>query len=57
MIDILYKLTGGRPMLITQYAFTDAFSGMPIYYCKDKFGRKWMAHGAWSMFRVAVRDE
>ena len=57
MSDILYKLTGGRPMMIEEYAFTDAFSGVPVYYCKDKLGRKWMAHGAWSMFRVAVRDE
>lgn len=52
MRNLLYKPTGGRPMQCEGFAFTDLVSGEMVYYWVDKLGRRWMAHGRWSLFRV-----
>lgn len=52
------RLTGGRPMKLEGLAFVDKVSGRPVNYYVDSFGRRWMAEGRWSRFRVlAVRQE
>ena len=51
---LFYKLSGGRPMNILSHYFTDAVTGEPVYRCRDKFGRRWMANGKWSWFRVRL---
>lgn len=56
MLKWLGYLTGGRPMQIMGYSFTDIVSGLPVFVCKDTFGRYWLANGRWSLFRVA-KDE
>lgn len=33
-------------------SFTDVVSGERVHYWVDRLGRFWMAHGAWSLFRV-----
>ena len=52
MIRWLWKLTGGRPMIREGYAFTDRVSGRGILHMRDRLGRRWLAEGAWSLFRV-----
>jgi hypothetical protein len=49
---LLKKLLDGRPMRRTGYAFTDRVSGRAVYDFVDTLGRKWMAEGPWSLFRV-----
>lgn len=51
---MLKYLTGGRPMLPFDRAFTDSVSGKPVFYCLDAFDRVWLAEGPWSWFRVSV---
>ena len=48
----IMRLTGGRPMILTGFAFTDVISGESVNYYVDRLGRHWMATGAWSLFRV-----
>ena len=37
--------------------FRDVVSGEPVCRFKDKFGRVWLATGAWSQFRIGgIRD-
>lgn len=48
----IFKLTGGRPMARTGFAFTDSVSRESVCYYTDKLGRNWLATGAWSLFRV-----
>lgn len=50
--QIACKITSGRPMIKEGYAFTDSVAGRPVYYWRDRLGRRWMANGAWSLFRV-----
>lgn len=50
----IHKLTGGRPMTREGFAFIDKVSGESVHYWRDKFGRRWMANGPWSSFRVAA---
>lgn len=52
MIKILAHITGGRPMVKGDYRFVDIITLKPVYYFKDYFGREWMAHHRWSLFRV-----
>lgn len=48
------KILGGRPMkLLPIDCFIDRVNHMPVYYWVDTMGRYWMAHGPWSLFRVA----
>ena len=54
---VLWLLTGAvrvwrNRMTIVGYAFTDAVSGQPVYYCEDKHGNLWLAENRWSSFRV-----
>lgn len=51
---VVFALTGGRPMHIVQFCFTDVVVNRPVYLCVDWFGRSWMAHGRWSLFRVSA---
>jgi hypothetical protein len=52
-MSLFYWLTGGRPMRIDYCLFIDRVSGREVFACIDGFGRKWMAEGAWSWFRVS----
>jgi hypothetical protein len=49
---MLWRLTGGRPMRREGYAFTDQVTGKGVLYFRDRLGRKWLAEGPWSFFRV-----
>ncbi len=51
-MKLLWKLTGGRPMRREGFAFTDKVSRISVSYWTDRLGRRWMAEGAWSFFRV-----
>lgn len=46
------RLTGGRPMKREGFAFVDLISGKSVCYYSDAFGRRWLAKGPWSLFRV-----
>jgi hypothetical protein len=48
----LYWLTGGRPMKHVEFLFTDVVSGRGVHSFIDCYGRRWMAEGPWSWFRV-----
>ena len=52
LIEAVERATGGRPMRVIEYAFTDAVSGRGVWYWRDRVGRVWMAENAWSLFRV-----
>jgi hypothetical protein len=52
MFKFLWYLTGGRPMKRLSYEFTDQITGEPVYYWRDKLGRKWMATVSDWFFRV-----
>lgn len=47
-----HSFTGGRPMILMGFAFTDVVSGRPVSYFRDAFGNEYMAEGPWSSFRV-----
>lgn len=52
------QLTGGRPMIIVDFAFLDAVSGEIVFYWRDRLhGRLWLATGSWSVFRVTAAHE
>lgn len=38
-------------MTVERFLFRDSVAGKPVFLCVDKFGRKWMATGAWALFR------
>lgn len=48
----LSHLTGGRPMRRQCFCFTESLSHRPVYLWLDSFGRRWLAAGPWSRFRV-----
>lgn len=51
--QIFYSITGGRPMeKLDEEGFWDSIGGVKVNFYKDGFGRKWMALGKWSLFRV-----
>lgn len=50
--DILHRLLGGRPMRFVRFCFTDVVNGQPVNFYYDRFGRPWLAHHRWSLFRV-----
>lgn len=52
MRRFLHILTGGRPMRYEGFLFTDIIVNKAVNSYTDYFGRRWMAHGAWSWFRV-----
>jgi len=54
MAGFLTKLLGGRPMRLEGFAFTDVVVGEPVYYYRDRLGRRWLAQSAWARFRVEV---
>lgn len=56
-MKLLRILTGGRPMRRIGYAFTDIVSGKAVYRWEDRYGRKWLAEEAWSLFRVSTSQE
>lgn len=51
-MNLFYLITGGRPMKMNKHLFVDAIDRKNVYSFEDKFGRMWMANGAWSTFRV-----
>lgn len=56
MKNLFWKLTGGRPMKLIGFAFTDRVDGRAVNYYIDKFDRLWLANGPWSRFRVSRRE-
>lgn len=56
-MKLFYWLTGGRPMTIIRQLFVDVVVNKDVYIVQDKFGRKWLAHGKWSLFRVRYNRE
>lgn len=55
MIELFYKITGGRPMtIIDPHYFTDIVSGEAVMLCSDHFNRNWLATNKWGWFRVAT---
>lgn len=53
LVRYIHRLTGGRPMRRDGFAFTDRVSGESVCYWTDRLGRRWLATGAWSWFRVS----
>lgn len=53
---LLCGLLGGRPMKFDGYAFRDIVDGQQVYYYRDGYGRRWMANGQWSLFRVVAKE-
>ena len=53
----LARLTGGRPMIRNEYAFTDTVSGEGVWRWTDRLGRRWLATGAWSLFRLETSGQ
>lgn len=51
-MNLLHRLTGGRPMRQICFCFTDEVVGKRVYYWEDKLGRPWLAYSAWSWFRM-----
>lgn len=57
MKRFFYWLTGGRPMqLHIKNVFRDVVNGQMVHVYTDHKGRDWMAHGRWSLFRVAMSE-
>lgn len=52
MQALIKWLFGGRPMKVLEWRFNDAVQGGAVYLCEDRYGRRWLANGAWSLFRV-----
>jgi hypothetical protein len=52
MKRLLWKLTGGRPMVWIESLFVDYISGRTVSLYADRLGRRWMAEGRWALFRV-----
>ena len=53
LLELFFKLTGGRPMKDRGFNFRDSVSGKSVRNYQDKFGRHWLADsGPWSLFRV-----
>lgn len=53
--ELFYQLTGGRPMTLLEFRFTDKISGEPVYLARDKHDRLWLTSSPWAMFRVPPR--
>jgi hypothetical protein len=51
-MNFIKNLLGGRPMEYEGCAFFDYISGKKVNRYTDTLGRKWLAHSAWSLFRV-----
>lgn len=47
MKRLLFKLTGGRPMIDEGFAFTDRVAKRPVHYFRDRLGRRWLKEPAW----------
>lgn len=56
MTEWMFWLCGGRPMTRGEYRFSEIFTGKPVYYFTDHYGRRWLATDKWAWFRVAVPD-
>jgi len=48
---LLYRLTGGRPMVYADEWFVDCYGWNEADLYVDKLGRKWLAHGRWGFRR------
>lgn len=54
----MYKwITGGRPMRYERAAFIDKVDGRMVCYYVDRFKRRWLAHHAWSLFRMLSANQ
>lgn len=50
---LFFRITGGRPMKREGFALFDYVAQKGIFYYRDRDrGVRWMAEGAWSLFRV-----
>jgi hypothetical protein len=54
--QLLYFITGYRPMKYVEFRFMDTVTWEPVYLWKDKRGRYWLATSAWAFFRVEVEN-
>lgn len=53
MLWLICKLTRGRPMtMVRENYFRDRIDGRMVHIYQDYFGRYWLAHSAWGLFRV-----
>lgn len=52
MMNLIWAITGGRPMTHLMDAFPDVVGGGMVGFYRDKFGRVWLADGPWSSTRV-----
>jgi len=55
-MSFIYWLFDGRPMAHLSLAFIDQVNLRPVYRFVDGHGRRWLAHGAWSIFRVKQKE-
>jgi hypothetical protein len=53
MVKWIWRLTGGRPMTAISTAFIDIVTGERVRIYQDRLGRRWLATGAWDLFRVS----
>lgn len=49
---LFFFLTGGRPMKKVAPGFRDMVTGEMVDTWEDRHGRRWLATGAWSVFRM-----
>lgn len=50
---LVAALTGGRPMTEEEFcAFVDTVTGEYVNGYRDLWGRRWLATGRWSLFRI-----
>lgn len=41
-------------MRVDHLAFVDRVTGESVYHFVDRLGRRWLATGAWALFRVSL---
>jgi len=56
VMGLLWKITGGRPMVYCHEMFFDDVGGQSVKLFLDRLGRYWMATNKWALFRVEKRD-
>jgi hypothetical protein len=57
VLDKLSAWAGQRPMRFIDTVFMDKVTYRIVNLYRDRAGRYWLAHGSWSLFRVAVEPE
>lgn len=47
----IWKLTGGRPMILIERLFWDKIGRQQVNLYRDRLGRHWTATSKWARFR------